>query len=231
LKTIHSINFHETLGKLRVIYTEGDLLFAVCDVNRILGFKDKGRTIHRYCANMQKLKFGKKKLNFMNAGDIEHLLFCMESEAARKLNDWICYTILPGFKDAFNNTDEEDLPVEDELCLIHRRDYDRLAFNFAFICQNHLKLIREIGNCPITDENEPLRRSADSILCACEYILEKYGMTDEDIRDFNTDKILGILGTDMISPEEGGYVPYDQVVEAFGQTAAEFLTDWKHTPE
>ncbi|MBQ7922725.1 MAG: hypothetical protein IJ325_09140 [Clostridia bacterium] len=54
-------------------------------------------------------------------------------------------------------------------------------------------------------------------------------MTDEDIRDFNADKIFGILDTDVISPEEGGYVPYDQVVEAFGQTAAEFLTDWKHS--
>ena len=153
----------------------------------------------------------------------------MDSEAARKLNDWICYTILPGFQDVLNNTDDEDLPDEDEVCLIHRRDYDRLAFNFAFICQNLLSLIRGIEDRPITDEDEPLRRSADSILCACEYILEKYGMTDEDIRDFNSDKMFGILGEDILSAAEAGYVPYDHVVEAFGQSAADFLTDWKHS--
>ena len=37
---VNTTFYHDTLGKLRTVYTEDNLLFSVRDISRIFGYKD-----------------------------------------------------------------------------------------------------------------------------------------------------------------------------------------------
>lgn len=232
MDTICTTFFHDTLGKLRTVYTGGDLLFCIYDISKILGYGDDGKSIRRFCANMQKHEYGRKTLNFMDAGDMDHLFSRIHSDTADELHCWICYTIIPEVTKTDDEYIESAYPSdEEELYLIHRSDYDNLTFAFAAMCHNLLKLCNMAEKLPATKSHTVIKERADTSKYVCEHILEKYGLSAEDMVNLNSEKVFSLLDEDVISPEEAGYVAYDQVVEAFGQMAADFLTDWKHHQE
>lgn len=228
LKTIHSIFYHETLGKLRTIYEDGDLLFCIYDIAKILGYTDNGKSIKRFCYNIRKCTYGRKTLNFMDAADMDNLLTRAENPVTNELRYWICDTIIPEVCEM--DTVEEEYPTpENELYIIHRSDYDRLTFAFVSVCKNLLNMCRCAAVMPKDEAHTVIRDTAENAANVCAYLLEKYGLSFDDVLHFDSEKVFSLLDEDVISPEEAGYVAYDQVVEAFGQMAADFLTDWKHS--
>ena len=228
MKTTHSIFYHENLGKLRTIYENGDLLFCIFDIAKILGYTDNGKSIKRFCYNIRKCTYGRKTLNFMDAADVENLLTRTETPAAAELRHWICGTIIPEVCETDSGEEEYPAP-ENELYIIHRSDYDRLTFAFVSVCKNLLNMCCCAAVMPKDEVHTVIRDTAENAANTCEYLLEKYGLSTDDILHFDSEKVFNLLDEDVISPEEAGYVPYDQVVEAFGQSAADFLTDWKHS--
>ena len=217
MKTIRSIFYHETLGKLRTIYEGGDLLFCIYDIAKILGYTDNGKFIKRFCYNIRKCTYGRKTLNFMDAADMDNLLTRAENPVTNELRYWICDTIIPEVCETDASAEEYPTP-ENELYIIHRSDYDRLTFAFVSVCKN----------LPKDEAHTVIRDTAENAANVCAYLLEKYGLSFDDVLHFDSEKVFSLLDEDVISPEEAGYVAYDQVVEAFGQMAADFLTDWKY---
>ena len=219
--------FHEALGKLRTIYTDGDLLFSICDVSRILGYRDEGKTIRRYCYQVNKHEFGSQTLCFMGAADIDTLFRRTKSTHADELHKWICDIIIPEVLEKQDEYEENDLSDENELLLIHRCDYDRLTYAMAMACHHLVKFCEQADVLPLNSKTVDLRKQASESRIVCENLLKSHGITIADISEFDPEKVFSILDEDVISPEEGGYIGLDQVIEAFGQEAADYLTDWR----
>lgn len=234
LKTICTTFFHDTLGKLRTIYTGDNLLFCIYDVSKVLGHTDDGKSLRRFCNNIQKHKYGKKTLSFMDAGDIDELFQRDHSPEAENLLYWIHEIIVPevqktdGENEKTGNEVKQHTHIENPLLLIPRLTYESIAYSYAVLCNHLTGLCEKAASTPVRADTIELKYAIQQCRQACESLLALNGFSWEDMAEFDTEKIFDRLDDFTISPEKAGYVAYDQVVEAFGQMAADFLTDWQY---
>ena len=234
LKFIRKTFFDDNRNRLRTIYTGDDLLFCIYDISRILGHTDSGSELRKFCTNILKHRYGKKTLCFMDAGEIDVLFQRDSSTEAESLLKWIHGTIIPEVLKTNTEAGERtpaqpDFCMENPLVLIPRLNYEGIAYAYVLLCSQFAEIYGKIDSVPVRADTIELKETVQKYRKSCESLLEMNGFTWEDMTDFQADRIFDRLDALTVTPEKAGYVPYDQVVEAFGKTAADFLTDWKHS--
>ena len=224
---VNTTFYHDTLGKLRTVYTEDNLLFSVRDISRIFGYKDDGKTLRRYCSHVKNLEFGKQTMNFLSAADLDNLFRRGKYENSNELYNWICDTIIPELLEL--DYGDDDLYDENELYLIHRRDYDRLTYAFALLCHRLVKLCDKVDQLPVSTKTGRLLDLSARSREVCENLLDSYGLTLDDMKEFDTDRIFELLDEDVTTPENAGYMGREEMTAGFVHDLMDFLTDWKHS--
>lgn len=225
---VNTTFYHDTLGKLRTVYTEDNLLFSVRDISRIFGYKDEGKTLRRYCSHVKKLEFGKQTMNFLSAADLDNLFRRGKYDNSDELYNWICDTIIPELVEC-DSFGERDLYDENELYLIHRCDYDRLTYAFALLCHQLVKLCDKVDQLPVNSKTNALLDLSSKCREVCENLLDSYGLTVDDMKEFDTDRIFEVLDEDVIAPEDAGYMGREEITAEFIHDLMDFLNDWKHS--
>ncbi|MBQ9717034.1 MAG: hypothetical protein IJV76_03505, partial [Clostridia bacterium] len=117
---------------------------------------------------------------------------------------------------------------ENPLVLIPRLNYEGIAYAYVLLCSQFAEICGKTDSVPVRADTIELKETVQKYRKSCESLLTMNGFTWDDMTDFQADRIFDRLDALTVTPEKAGYVPYDQVVEAFGKTAADFLTDWKH---
>lgn len=232
LKFIRKTFFDDNRNRLRTIYTGDDLLFCIYDVSRILGHTDGGSELRKSCTKKRKHRYGRKTLSFMDAGEMDVLFQRDSSTEAKNLLKWIHGTIIPEVletnKEGDENPAQANFCIENPLVLIPRLNYEGIAYAYVLLCSQLAEICGRTDSIPVQADTIELKETIQKYRKSCESLLTMNGFTWEDMTDFQADRIFDRLDALTITPEKAGYVPYDQVVEAFGKTAADFLTDWKH---
>lgn len=226
MNPVNTTFYHDDLGKLRTVYIGDNLFFSIRDISRIFGYKDEGKTLRRYCSHVNKLDFGKLNMNFMSAADLDNLFRREKYENSNELYNWICDTIIPELLEL--DYGDDDLYDENELYLIHRRDYDRLTYAFALLCHRLVKLCDKVDQLPVSSKTGGLLDLSAQSREVCENLLDSYGLTLDDMKEFDTDRIFELLDEDVISPEDAGYMGREEITAGFVHDLMDFLTDWKH---
>ena len=233
MKFIRKTFFDDNQNRLRTIYTGDDLLFCIYDVSRILGHTDGGSELRKSCTKKRKHRYGRKTLSFMDAGEIDTLFQRDSSTEAESLLKWIHRIILPEVLKTNTEGDERNptqanFGIENPLVLIPRLNYEGIAYAYVLLCSQFAEICDQTDSVPVRADTIELKETVQKCRKSCESLLTMNGFTWEDMTDFQVDRIFDRLDALTVTPEKAGYVPYDQVVEAFGKTAADFLTDWKH---
>ena len=233
MKFIRKTFFDDNQNRLRTIYTGDDLLFCIYDVSRILGHTDGGSELRKSCTYIHKHRYGRKTLSFMDAGEMDALFQRDSSPEAESLLKWIHRIILPEVLKTNKEGDERNptqanFCIENPLVLIPRLNYEGIAYAYVLLCSQLAEICGRTDSVPVRADTIELKETVQKYRKSCESLLEMNGFTWADMTDFQADRIFDRLDALTVTPEKAGYVPYDQVVEAFGKTAADFLTDWKH---
>lgn len=153
---------------------------------------------------------------------------------AESLLKWIHGTIIPEVLKTNTEAEERtsaqpDFCMENPLVLIPRLNYEGIAYAYVLLCSQLAEICGKTASVPVRADTIELKETVQKCRKSCESLLTMNGFTWEDMTDFQADRIFDRLDALTVTPEKAGYVPYDQVVEAFGKTAADFLTDWKHS--
>lgn len=170
----------------------------------------------------------------MEAGEMEALFQRDSSSEAESLLKWIHGTILPEVLEMNTEADDRNptqanFCIENPLVLIPRLNYEGIAYAYVLLCSQFVEICGKTDSVPVRADTIELKETVQKYRKSCESLLTMNGFTWDDMTDFQADRIFDRLDALTVTPEKAGYVPYDQVVEAFGKTAADFLTDWKHS--
>ncbi|MBQ7931104.1 MAG: hypothetical protein IJ334_08835, partial [Clostridia bacterium] len=165
--------------------------------------------------------------------EIDALFQRDSSTEAKNLLKWIHGTIIPEVLETNKEGDERNSAqanfcIENPLVLIPRLNYEGIAYAYVLLCSQFAEICGKTDSVPVRADTIELKETVQKCRKSCESLMTMNGFTWEDMTDFQADRIFERLDALTITPEKAGYVPYDQVVEAFGKTAADFLTDCKH---
>ncbi len=223
MNPINTTFHHDTLGKLRTIYTGDDLLFALCDVSRILGYRDNGKALRNVCRNVKKYDYCTKSMLFMSSDDINDLCENNDSPEAEELLDWIVDIIIPEVDKAFVES-EPDETVENPMLVIYRSSLTRLVFSYTRLCERFAAICEFAESVPVCEGVAELKREIRECKEECEAVFANSGLPCTAMEDFDVEELLAFMNTIATYPEAVGYIKLDDAVDVLRDMGQKFMS-------
>lgn len=210
MEKVFGLYNHEDFGSLRTLVTEEVVLFCANDVAEALGFPNPQDAVKRYCNHIEQ-HGSAKVLRFIGIDDVMRLVDRSKSENADSFKGWLLGEVLPAiFRDASIDTEEDN--DDDEEYIIRLGDYMAGIYLEAALYETLNCLVHGIRNLP--DEGidaHTLKVFAEKSAELVDGAFFSSGITKEFMTDSNPDNISKLLEETLLTPEDAGYIPAEDV--------------------
>jgi hypothetical protein len=210
MEKVFGLYNHEDFGSLRTLVTEGVVLFCANDVAEALGFPNPQDAVKRYCNHIEQ-HGSAKALRFIGIDDVMRLVNRSKSENADSFKGWLLGEVLPAiFRDAGIDTEEDN--DDGEEYIIRLGDYMARIYLEVALYETLNCLVRGIRNLPDDGiDAHALKVFAEKSAELVDGAFFSSGITREFIAKCNIDDISELLDDVLLTPEDAGYIPAEDV--------------------